>query len=330
MKKKLFFFLLFFLLHTPLFSQLIVEKDKDFIVSSPNIPTSLAITRKIGPIKIKEKNFQIYTEKGIVKTIIRENIVYLYSTSITNEGDIFVIIKKDKEEITNFFRIIISTEDSDKDGFPDLVELGNNKSFREWFCVIAESQFYYPSDIWYDIHKDCGGLVEFAYREALKRHDKRWASKYKFLSDFSIPDERNYYYPSVPIIGEKIFRIKEGEFKKESIDRDFSVTASGSVIRNYCMEFVSKDIKNLQKGDILFFFKSDNLKMPSHAMIYIGPENPEKEEGFLIYHTGPSQKTKGFIKKVKLRDLLKHPDPSWRPVPENTDFLGIYCWKILR
>jgi len=27
---------------------------------------------------------------------------------------------------------------------------------------------------------------------------------------------------------------------------------------------------------------------------------------------------------------LHHPDARWRPLPENTNFLGVYRWNILR
>jgi uncharacterized protein len=28
--------------------------------------------------------------------------------------------------------------------------------------------------------------------------------------------------------------------------------------------------------------------------------------------------------------LLHHPDPRWRPLKENANFLGVYRWNILR
>jgi hypothetical protein len=29
-------------------------------------------------------------------------------------------------------------------------------------------------------------------------------------------------------------------------------------------------------------------------------------------------------------DLLDHPQPEWRPVPGNPNFLGVFRWNILR
>ncbi len=317
-------------LYYPLFSSLTVKSDKDFILSLPIVPTCIEVVREFGPIKVGEKDFSLCIDTNRVSAIIKDNLVYLYSTSITNEGEIEVIITSRGKKITNFLRVMIPLEDRDKDGYPDVLELRNDKSFIDWFCAIVESQFYHSSDIWYDVRKDCAGLVEFAFREALKKHDEEWAKKYKFLSDFSMPDERPYYYPDVPVLGKKIFRVRDGEFNIETVDEDFSTTASSFALRNYSMDFISRDIREIKKGDVLFFFKEDNLKMPSHSMIYIGPELPNKEDGFLVYHTGPSEHSKGFVKKVKLKELLRHPDPSWRPIPENREFIGIYRWKILR
>src|SRR5881392_3861910 len=63
--------------------------------------------------------------------------------------------------------------DSDNDGIPDVVELRtyqDRDSFRRWFTLIAENQFYRLSDQWNDDQRDCAGLARFAMREALRHH----------------------------------------------------------------------------------------------------------------------------------------------------------------
>jgi uncharacterized protein YfaT (DUF1175 family) len=56
--------------------------------------------------------------------------------------------------------------------------------------------------------------------------------------------------------------------------------------------------------------------------------------GAVVYHTGPTgegrRKGKGEMRRVTLDDLLHHPDVRWRPVAENSNFLGVYRWNILR
>src|SRR5687767_7471690 len=69
------------------------------------------------------------------------------------------------------------TADSDNDGIPDFAELRtfeDRESFRRWFTAIAEVQFYQLSEQWKREQRDCAGLVRFAMREALRKHDRAW------------------------------------------------------------------------------------------------------------------------------------------------------------
>ena len=70
--------------------------------------------------------------------------------------------------------------DSDNDGLPDGAELESfmdRENFRSWFTLIAEGQFYQLSKDWNAEQRDCAGLVRFAWREALRRHDRPWFQK---------------------------------------------------------------------------------------------------------------------------------------------------------
>src|SRR5207245_2000859 len=51
---------------------------------------------------------------------------------------------------------------------------------------------------------------------------------------------------------------------------------------------------------------------------------------WVVYHTGSSPTDKGTVKKVELSVLDHHPDPRWRPVESNKNFLGFYRLKILQ
>jgi uncharacterized protein len=150
------------------------------------------------------------------------------------------------------------------------------------------------------------------------------------LSEFTIADERPYYFPDIPFLGERLFRTTGGTFAPETVAADFAPLVSGTLLRNQSMVFVSKQLERAKKGDILCFFHPDNLQMPSHLMIYLGaPSSLPPEEGLVVYHTGPDGQAQGFLKKVRLNDLQRHPDPTWRPTPQNPNFLGVYRWKIL-
>ena len=320
----------------PIFpARLIAEAGSAELNSDPASAKAVPVFREyFGVVKLPEKNFTAEVIDASptlsVRLAQKDNILYISSESFTDNTRVRLVVRSEKDRVELEYRLTLSAGDSDSDGYPDAAELGKCQSFREWFAAIAESQFFNPADIWFDVRKDCAGLIEFAYREALKRHTKEWAKNYRYITDFTADDDRKYFYPNVPWIGQRIFRVREGRFEPGSITNDFAVTAQGSVLRTYSMSFVSKNIRDAKKGDILFFFHPENTEMPSHSMIYIGnPSGEDVTEGFLIYHTGPSDLDSGLIKKVRVRDLMNHPDTSWRPVEQNTAFLGVYQWKIL-
>jgi uncharacterized protein YfaT (DUF1175 family) len=66
-------------------------------------------------------------------------------------------------------------------------------------------------------------------------------------------------------------------------------------------------------------------------MIYVGRSQiAEDREEYVVYHTGPDRGHAGEIRRLRLKDLLRYPDPRWRPVEGNPVFLGAYRWNILR
>ena len=71
--------------------------------------------------------------------------------------------------------------------------------------------------------------------------------------------------------------------------------------------------------------------MPFHAMILLGQSQIEPgNETYVVYHTGPSGRSRGEIRRVALAQLLNYPDARWRPISANPGFLGVYRWNILR
>jgi uncharacterized protein YfaT (DUF1175 family) len=64
----------------------------------------------------------------------------------------------------------------------------------------------------------------------------------------------------------------------------------------------------------------------------------------VVYDTGPDQSPHGRrpvrgdpdhgkageLRRVALSELLDHPQPQWRPLAANPNFLGVYRWNILR
>jgi uncharacterized protein YfaT (DUF1175 family) len=227
--------------------------------------------------------------------------------------------------------------DADRDGFPDAVELTSEEdrdAFRRWFAAVAEAQFFALDPAWPAVHRDCAGLLRFAYKEALRRHDQAWRSHRRYLPDSSMPDVAKYAYPQVPILGDRLFRVAPGPFQKgENIEETFSPTASAKWL--VTANAVRIDRAKAGVGDLLFFEDPEAPGMSFHSMVYLGPadEKPAADaepDGWVVYHTGPEGQASGTVRKVRLSQLLSHPDEKWRPRADNPHFLGFYRWKIVQ
>jgi uncharacterized protein YfaT (DUF1175 family) len=224
--------------------------------------------------------------------------------------------------------------DSDNDGVPDVAELRSfqdRDSFRRWFTAIAEIQFYQLSDQWNAEQRDCAGLVRFAMREALRRHDRVWFQKMGKGYETVAPDVAGFDLDRNPL-GEKIFRTDFGSFHESDLRNGrFSEFADGRTLKNFNTVFVSRDRREAQPGDLLFFYQPWVQKFPYHVMVFLGSLRiaPNGAQDWVVYHTGSSPTDEGTVKKVELSVLDHHPDPRWRPVESNRNFIGFYRLKIL-
>jgi len=205
-------------------------------------------------------------------------------------------------------------------------------SFRRWFTFIAENQFYRLSDQWKDEQRDCAGLARFAIREALRHHDRPWFQKMGPGYETVASDVGEFDLDHNPM-GEKIFRTDFGSFSDSDLSNGrFSEFVDGRSLKNFNTTFVTRDRREAQPGDLLFFYQPWVQKFPYHVMIFLGPARVAANgaNDWVVYHTGSSPTDKGTIKKVELSVLDHHPDPRWRPLESNKNFLGFYRLKILQ
>ena len=225
--------------------------------------------------------------------------------------------------------------DSDNDGIPDVIELRSfqdRDNFRRWFTAIAETQFYQLSDQWNAEQRDCAGLARFAMREALRHHDRIWFQKMGPAYQTVAPDVKSFDLDQNPF-GEKIFRTDFGSFAATDIRNGrFSEFADARTLKNFNVVFVSRDRREAQPGDLLFYYQPWVQKFPYHVMIFLGPAHISSNgaQDWVVYHTGSSPVDQGTVKKVELSVLDHHPDPRWRPVERNRNFLGFYRLKVLQ
>ncbi len=217
-------------------------------------------------------------------------------------------------------RFLEQPADLDGDGFPDaaeLVSVADRRAFRAWFVRIAEAQFVSSSYAWRDDERDCSGLIRFAYREALKRHDSDWQQRLGLPIDKNLPDVQRFQYPDVPVLGTRIFRVGKGP-------ENFAEFAEAAYLASFHTQYVSKDIADALAGDVLFYFDAANVEFPYHSMIVTAPAR-EAGDVMIVYHTGGE----AGLKRVPADYLLGSPDPAWQPAPENENFLGVHRFAIL-
>jgi len=230
----------------------------------------------------------------------------------------------------------VGSIDADDDGIPDRAELrsySDRANFRRWFIGLAEMQFYEMSQQWNAGQRDCAGLVRFAWREALRTHDRPWLQRMGSAYESIAPDVQRASTLERGALGERLFRTRFGAFQENDLTDDtFSDFADARTLKEFNTEFVSRDRRRAESGDIMFFHQPWAQAYPYHVMIFLGAarEGSEGAADWVVYHTGTSANDKGTVKKVRLAVLDEHPDRRWRPVEANRNFLGFYRLKILR
>ena len=86
-------------------------------------------------------------------------------------------------------------------------------------------------------------------------------------------------------------------------------------------------------GDLLFFARSGARATPDHAMALVRPDRDGM--AMLLYHTGPESpgprtlEAQGEVRRVRCDEMMQHPNPDFRPHPDNPAFLGVYRWRVL-
>jgi uncharacterized protein YfaT (DUF1175 family) len=248
-------------------------------------------------------------------------------------GEVLVSVEDGAQTRTFKLSLVAARGDRDLDGFPDAVELvdhSDRQAFRHWFTAVAEAQFYTTDPRWDRIHRDCAGLVRYAYKQALRRHDRDWLSRTPYLHRPGHADVRRYNFPEVPVVGELVFRASPGPYRPESeVEGQFSASASAQVLWEHNTVFISRTVAQATRGDLLFFFDPERHSSPMHTMVLLDP--PDKtDDPRVVYHTGSGPEGEsGEVRIVTLSALRIHTDDHWHVRPDNPHFKGFYRWKIL-
>ncbi|WP_446744993.1 DUF1175 domain-containing protein [Silvibacterium acidisoli] len=242
-------------------------------------------------------------------------------------GDKTLKISDGKSEATLRLHFAPASGDSAGDGTPDFLRLHtaeDRNAFRGWFTAMAEAAADLPPDKLPGEIDDCAALLRWCYRNALHAHDESWLASAPAGLDLSQPSIGQYVYPQTPL-GAGLFRTRDGSFAQgDESNGAFAQFADARTLWRWNTFFLSRDVQRARPGDLLFFRQLEQ-NSPYHSMIVTGAA-----QKWVIYHTGPIGEKPGEVRRVLLQDLLQHPDPRWRPNPENSNFLGVYRWNILR
>lgn len=220
-----------------------------------------------------------------------------------------------------------SGSDTFHDGLPDALHLHSPEdraAFRSWFVAIAEQEASLPANKLAAEIDDCAALLRYAYRQTLVQHDAAWFATQpestRFASLLSIVQ---YHYPETPL-GPNLFRVTPGPYAPADLTNgSFSQFADAHALLAFNTYLVSRSVHTAIPGDLLFFRQLEQNSQ-YHSMVVTGATADS-----VIYHSGPIGKQKGEIRRVAIEDLLHHPDARWRPIPANTNFLGVYRWNLL-
>ncbi len=222
--------------------------------------------------------------------------------------------------------------DSYSDGTPDFLRLdpADERIFRRWFTFLAEAQYFQPREARPPEIVDCAALIRWAYREALRVHDSRWAAEARVPLLAGADSIAAWHYPDRRL-GPNLFRVTEGPYDPaDLVNGAFAQFADVRTLGLYNTHRVARDPGRALGGDLLLY-RQDSAHMPYHSMIYLGPSRITRDPArYAVYHTGPDGGAPGIIRRLSTEELLRYPEPQWRPEPGNPYFLGVYRWNILR
>lgn len=239
------------------------------------------------------------------------------------------LVKVTYRDVSSAVRVhfVASATDSVGNGTPDFLRLHtaeDRTAFRAWFIALAEAAADLPAGKLPHEIGDCAALLRWCYRNALHAHDETWLREAPASLDLAQPSVLQYAYPVTPL-GSGLFRVRDGAFAAgDETNGAFAQFADAKTLWRLNTFFLSRNVRDARPGDVLFFRQLEQ-NSPYHSMIVAG-----RSQQWAVYHTGPIGKGTGEMRRVLLQDLLEHPDPRWRPLAENSNFLGVYRWNILQ
>lgn len=186
----------------------------------------------------------------------------------------------------------------------DRLDYEQSRRFRAWMTTLIASQLEMgPSPRW--SHRDCAGLVRFAVRESLRQHDASWV-RANGLQHRRLP-------PEIEIASRQRMKLLDWT----GIDGRRTPYVSALALIQGNSRFIGKNLAQAIPGDMLFFDQGDE----QHLMVWMGR--------YIAYHTGTETPTDHGLRSVAPRRLMQWRDTRWRPLSDNSNFIGVFRLAFL-
>ncbi len=184
------------------------------------------------------------------------------------------------------------------------LDAAQSRRFRAWMTTLIATQLESgPTPRWR--HRDCAGLVRFAVREALRRHDADWL-RANGLQNRRLP-------PEPGLAPAQLAALRDWS----NFDgRRLAYVSALALVQNNS-RFLGKELVRAEPGDLLFFDQGDE----QHLMVWMG--------GYIAYHTGTETPSDNGLRAVSPRRLMQWEDTRWRPLGENSNFIGVFRLAFL-
>jgi uncharacterized protein YfaT (DUF1175 family) len=269
---------------------------------------------------------------GEVRLGNEETTVFARSRAAEGEAIVRFKVHNAKSAQLQVFTHTVSA-DSDGDGFPDAFKLdsfNDREAFRHAFAMIADLQFVRVSPEWPVDQRDSFGLIQFAFREALRQHTEFWQQRQPIA--VQLRSVEKYNYPVTPL-GEKIFRTRASPYHPDDlVTGAFAESVDGETLKKFNTTYVGRNCAQAQMGDLMFFSQSSDQQKPWLVMIFLGKPfmNSNGQDDWVVYHTGPMKDGPGIMMRNRIAVLENNADLRLRPVQSNKNFLGFFRLKILK
>ncbi|SEM34287.1 hypothetical protein SAMN05444354_11560 [Stigmatella aurantiaca] len=164
---------------------------------------------------------------------------------------------------------------------------------RRELAQVALAQLQTMDPAWHPAQRDCAGLVRFAYRAAHRRFFPERLARPLWADGRGAPSE---FADAETLLTRSFVSLGRDEAALEAV----------------------------RTGDVLAFRQEQDAGPVFHLMLVVRPEDKAHAPARVVYHPGEQG---AAVRTGVLRTLATEAPIEWRPVPQNTAFLGFFRFK---